>query len=306
MDLSRRQFLRAGTAAAAATIAGGWEPMGTAATMPVRPFGSTGWKASLYALGSAEIPDNAEAIRAIQQLVDAGVNYFDTAPSYQNTRSETVLGEVLKTRRPSIFVATKTLDRTADGAYAEVLASRGRLGIDRIDLLQIHAVNDDATLEGVLGKGGALEGLKRAKREGLVAHIGITGHTRPEVILKAVNTGEFASILVPVSPLDHHLADFATEVIPRAAKLKMGITGMKALKGIERASGGVFDPVPYLRYAWSLPLSTLALGLRKETEVATNLAAAKAFKPMTKAEKSALEEKSKEWADDGVLWWKKR
>ena len=306
MSLSRRQFIQAGTAAAAATVAGGWEPAGSKAALPKREFGRTGWKASIYALGSAEIPDNPEAVRAIHKMIDGGVNYLDTAPSYQGTRSETVLGEVLKTRRSAVFVATKTLERSADGAYGELKASRRRLAIDRLDLIQIHSVNDDATLERVLAKGGALEGLRRAQREGLVSHIGITGHTRPEVILKAVNSGEFASILIPISPLDHHLSDFATDVIPRAAKLGLGIAGMKALKGIERASGGKFDPIPYLRYAWSLPISTLTLGLRKETEVARNLAAAQAFKPLSQAERAALEEKSKEWADEGVLWWKRR
>ena len=306
MDLSRRHFLRAGTAVAAATFVGGWDSFPSSAPMPVRAFGKTGWKASIYALGSAEIPETPEAIRAIRALLDAGVNYVDTAPSYQGTRSESVLGEVLKTRRNEVFVATKTLERDADGAYAEVMASRGRLGIDRIDLIQIHAVNDDATLDRVLGRGGALEGLRRAQKDGRVSHIGITGHTRPEVILRAVNTEEFASILVPVSPLDRHVSDFATEVIPRAAKLGIGITGMKSLKGIERASGGRFEPEPYLRYAWGLPISTLALGLRKESEVAANLASARAFKPLSKAERLALEEKSKEWADVGVLWWKKR
>lgn len=306
MSLSRRQFLRAASAAAigGATLATA-EPQAQA-RIPTRPFGKTGWKASIYALGSAEIPATPEAVRAIHRLIDGGVNYLDTAPSYQGTRSESALGEVLKTRRKAVFVATKTLERTAEGAYREVAASRERLGIDRIDLLQLHAVNDFATLDQILAKGGALEGLRRAQRDGLIAHVGITGHTRPEVLLKALDTGEFESILVPVSPLDHHVTDFAEEVVPRANALGVAIAGMKALKGIERASGGRFDPEPYLRYAWTLPISTLTLGLRRESEVEANLAAARAFKPMSVAERQALEAKSKEWADVGVLWWKKR
>ncbi|MCO5295868.1 MAG: aldo/keto reductase [Fimbriimonadaceae bacterium] len=306
MSLSRRQFLRAASAAAVGGSALAYAEPKAQAPMPKRPFGKTGWNASIYALGSAEIPATPEAVRAIHRLIDGGVNYLDTAPSYQGTRSESALGEVLKTRRPSVFVATKTLERSADGALREVAASKGRLGIDRIDLIQIHAVNDDATLDQVLAKGGALEGLRRAQRDGLVAHVGITGHTRPEVILRAIETGEFESILVPVSPLDHHVSDFATEVLPRANALGIGVTGMKALKGIERASGGKFEAEAYLRYAWTLPVSTLTIGLRRESEVEPNLALARAFKPMPKAEREALEAKSKEWADVGVLWWKKR
>lgn len=268
-------------------------------------MGKTGWKASIYALGSAEIPDNPAAIRAINALIDGGVNYLDTAPSYQGTRSERAIGEIMRTRRKDVFLATKTLARDADGAYREVQESLARLQTRQIDTLQIHAVNDFGTLDQVLAKNGALVGLQRAQQEGLIRFIGITGHTRPEVIATALDRHPFDSILIPVSALDASLYDFADEVVPKANKLGIAIVGMKALKGIERA-GGAFEASEFLRYAWSLPISTLTIGLRQEPEAKSNLAHALAYKKMPLSEMRALEAKFKNKATMDALWWKRR
>lgn len=305
MSVSRREFLQTGAAVAGAIALSPGVGNGRA-RMPLRRLGKTGWKASIYALGSAEIPADEEAIGAINKLIDGGVNYLDTAPSYQGTRSERVLGQVLKTRRHQVFLATKTLERDADDAYAEIKGSLDRLQTKRIDLLQIHAINDQASLDRVMAKGGAVEGLERARREGLIRFIGITGHTRPEVILSALDKYPFDSILVPVSALDSRVSDFATEVIPRANKLGISIAGMKSLKGIERAKGGDFDAESFLRYSWSLPISTLAIGLRHESEVTKNLNCAYSFKPMTSEEKKRLEDTFAAHATVENLWWKRR
>ncbi len=307
MAVTRRDFCRvAGTTVAAATLARFVEGSEPATQMPKRRFGKTGWDASIYALGSAEIPADAESTRAIEAMLDGGVNYLDTAPSYQGTRSESVLGRILRRRRSEVFLATKTLRRDADGAFAEVGESLKRLQTDRIDLLQIHAVNDYGTLDSVLGKGGAADGLLRAKKEGMIRFIGITGHTRPDVILRALERFPFDSILVPVSALDASLHDFATEVLPRANKLGIGIAGMKSLKGIERATGGRFGAAEFVRYALSLPISTLTIGLRRESEVEPNLALLKAFKRMDAKEMRDLESANAQFADAGHLWWKRR
>lgn len=306
MDLSRRSFCVAAGAATAGLMRGRVLPNGTAQPeIAKRKLGKTGWNATIYALGSAEIPPDAEASRAISRLVDAGVNYLDTAPSYQSARSEKVIGAVIRNRREKVFLATKTLARDAEGAYREVLASLERLQTDRIDLLQVHAVNDSGTLDQVLRKGGAVEGLERARREGKIRFVGITGHTRPEVIASALNRYPFDSILIPVSPLDVHLGDFAEGVIPQAEKLGIALVGMKALKGIERATGGRFEPGRFLRYALSLRLSTLTIGLRRESEVDENLRIVQNFQPMEKDERFAFEKEMRQHANDSTLWWKK-
>lgn len=307
MPISRRELLRNASAAALApAIAKVEAAAGVQAKIAQRPLGKTGWRASIYALGTAEMPDSESAARAINLLLDGGVNYIDTAPSYMGTRSEHTIGQVMRNRRKEVFLATKTLRRDANGAYAEVKESLERLQTKQIDTLQIHAVNDMGTLEQVLGANGAVKGLERAKKEGLIRFIGITGHTRPEVISKALDQYPFDSILIPVSILDASLNDFATEVLPKANKLGTAVVGMKALKGIERATGGKFQPAEFLRYAWSLPLSTLTIGLRVESEAKSNLEFARSFKKLTASEMQALEKKFAEHADVGNLWWKRR
>ncbi len=307
MRVSRREVLKGATAvagSAALTKLGMTDP--GRAEIERRPLGKTGWKASIYALGTAEIPETAAAVRAMNALIDGGVNYFDTAPSYQGTRSETAIGQVMKTRRKEVFLATKTLARDAEGAYNEVRQSLERLQTKQIDTLQIHAVNDFGTLDQVLSEKGAVKGLERAKKEGLIRFIGITGHTRPEVILKALETYAFDSILIALSAVDASLNDFATEVVPKANKQGIAVVGMKALKGMERAVGSRLQPEDLLRYAWSLPVSTFTVGLREEREAAANLAFAREFKKMGAAEMRGLERRLAEHADVGNLWWKRR
>ncbi|HZH99318.1 MAG TPA: aldo/keto reductase [Fimbriimonadaceae bacterium] len=305
MSLSRRDFV-AGAVGTVISSALPVQSKKTAERIARRPFGKTGFQASIYALGSAEIPGNEEAIPAIRSLIAAGVNYIDTAPSYQGTRSETAIGAAIEGRRQDLFIATKTLERSAEGAYREVCESLERLKCKHIDLLQVHAVNDFATLDRVLAKGGAVEGLERARKEGLIRHIGITGHTAPEVILRAIGAYPFAAILIPISALDFHVSDFATEVLPKAKELGIGIAGMKSLKGMEIASGGKFSPEPLIRYALSHPISTLTLGLRRSSEVEQNLAFFKAFKPMIASEMTDLREQVKPQSTVQNLWWKRR
>ncbi|MBX7132067.1 MAG: aldo/keto reductase [Fimbriimonadaceae bacterium] len=304
MSLSRRDLLRLSGLGLGATA---FPVLGQVTkSMPKRKLGKMGWEASIYAVGTAEIPGDEEAIIALNQLLEGGVNYIDTAPSYMGTRSEKAIGIVMKKRRKEVFLATKTLERSADGAYAEVKASLERLQTDHVNLLQVHAVNDTGTLDQILAKGGAIEGLERAKKDGLIRHIGITGHTRPEVILEAPKKYPFNSFLVPVSALDKHIHDWADEVLPAANKLGISIVGMKSLKGIERATGGKFEAEPLLRYSLSLPISTLTIGLRRGMEVGKNLDAVRAFKKMSSDEMAKLEADMKQHANVETLWWKRR
>jgi len=270
--------------------------------IPKRRLGAIPFDATILGLGTAEIPDDEEALKALRLALDAGVNYLDTAPSYRAARSESVVGQIAKTHRDRFFLATKTLERSADGAYREVRESLQRLQTDRIDLIQVHAVNDFATLEQVLT--GAVQGLERAKREGIVRHIGITGHTRPEVILRAIESYPFESILVPVSAADHWVNDFVSGVIPQARQRGVAVIGMKALKGVERSKGQVRDAERWLRYAWSCPVDCLIVGFRRYADVLENVRLAQQFQPMSTEEMKQLEQEAQKFANTQVLWWK--
>lgn len=155
--------------------------------------------------GGAALGDVPEerADRSIREALDAGINHFDTAADYGD--SELHLGRWMPEIRHRIFLATKTGDRTAAGAYASVRRSLERLRVDHVDLIQIHAVGDPEDLDRATGRGGALEGLVRARDEGLAGAIGITGHgmQAPATHRAALDRFPFDTVL---TPYNHRLA----------------------------------------------------------------------------------------------------
>lgn len=304
---TRREFLKKlGLAGAALSAPGAVLSFPPEASMPKRKLGKMGFQAGILAFGTAELPvgDMELCERMLALALDKGVNYIDTAPSYLGTKAEQAVGRVSK-RRKEFFLATKTLARDKAGALAEVEASLKRLNTDHIDLLQVHSVNDTRNLDAALREGGAVEGLEEAKKQGKIRHIGITGHTRPAVILDALKRYAFESILVPVSAADFHINDFAAEVVPRAQKMGISIAGMKSLKGWSLAGGSELTAAAMLRYSLSLPICTLTCGMTSVKQVQDNLAAALGFHPLSSAEVDRMREVAKGWADVQHLWWKR-
>jgi predicted aldo/keto reductase-like oxidoreductase len=171
-----------------------------------------------------------------------------------------------------------------------------------VDLLQIHAINTFEDLDLITGPDGSLAAAQRAKEEGMARHIGITGHTRPEVLVEAFRRFPFATALVPLSSTDKVVSDFGTQLFPLGQKLGFGIIAMKVL-----AAGKVTDHVPEsLRYSFTLPVSTAIVGMGTLEEVVQNTGVARSFSPMSKSEMSSLEEKTRSFATTDVMWWKRR
>jgi aryl-alcohol dehydrogenase-like predicted oxidoreductase len=131
---------------------------------------------SVLLFGGAALSEVSEedADRSIRQALDAGINHFDTAAGYGD--SELHLGRWMPRIRDRIFLATKTGDRAAADAYDSIRRSLERLRVDSVDLVQLHAIGDLDDLGAATGPGAAVEGLVRAREEGLVGAIGITGH----------------------------------------------------------------------------------------------------------------------------------
>ena len=144
--------------------------------MEYRRLGRLGHESSVLIYGAAALSevDQDTADRSIQQALDAGINHFDVAASYGD--AELRLGPWIPRIRKDIFLATKTGDRDREGAWASINRSLERLQTDRVDLLQLHAVGDLDELGKVPGKDGAIEAAVRAKDEGLIGDVGITGH----------------------------------------------------------------------------------------------------------------------------------
>lgn len=169
--------------------------------METRRLGRLEHESSVLIFGAAALGevDQDRADAAIQLALDAGINHFDVAADYGE--AELRLGPRMADMRDRIFLATKTGRRTYDEAWAEINRSLERLQTDRVDLIQMHSVCDLENLDLVTGKGGSLAAAVRAKEEGLVSAIGITGHTAaaPSVHTEALRRFDFDSVLTPLN-----------------------------------------------------------------------------------------------------------
>ena len=177
--------------------------------MQTRRLGRIGHESSVLIYGAASLSDvdQARADISIQEALDAGINHFDVAADYGD--AELRLGPWMPRIRSQIFLATKTGCRTDAEAWAGINRSFERLQTDHLDLIQLHSVGDLETLDQVTGNGGALAAAVRAKEEGLVSAVGITGHTHtaPSVHTEALRRFDFDSVL---TPMNYQLAKDAT------------------------------------------------------------------------------------------------
>jgi predicted aldo/keto reductase-like oxidoreductase len=169
--------------------------------METRRLGRLEHRSSVLIYGAASLGgvDQDRADLSIQEALDAGINHFDVAADYGD--AELRLGPRMPEIRDRIFLATKTGRRTYDEAWAEINRSLERLQTDHLDLIQMHAVCDLENLDLVTGKGGSLEAAIRAKEEGMVSAIGITGHTAeaPSVHREGLRRFDFDSVLTPLN-----------------------------------------------------------------------------------------------------------
>lgn len=167
------------------------------------PFGRTGHLSTRILFGAAAFwnisQDEADA--AIELLLQYGINHVDTAASYN--QSEERLGSWIRRHGKPFFLATKTGERTGDKALEELQRSLERLGVDSVDLIQLHNLAEPDEWEIAMGQGGALEALIKAKEQGLVRFIGVTGHGMniPHMHLRSLERFDFDSVLLPYNYL---------------------------------------------------------------------------------------------------------
>ncbi len=169
--------------------------------MEKRRLGRIGHETSVLVYGAAALADVTPEVAdaSLEQAMAAGINHFDTAASYGD--AEERMGPTIERVRGQVFLATKSVQRRAEDAWRELNRSLELLHTDHIDLWQVHAVCDLPELDTVFAPGGAIEAFVRAKGEGIVDWIGITGHTEqaPVVHAEALRRHDFDSVLTPVN-----------------------------------------------------------------------------------------------------------
>ena len=193
--------------------------------MQKRKLGRTGLQVSVIGFGGTWISQLSmdEAVNVVRRAFELGINYFDTAKL--DGDSEEKIGLAIKDVRDECVLATKTASRTKSESLADFKSSLHRLKTDRLDLIQLHGIDDEKTLQKAIGSGGSLDMCKKARSEGLVDFIGITGH-KPRVLIEAIKTNEFDTLLVPLNVITRQALD---ELIPLAKDLDIGVAIMKPL-----------------------------------------------------------------------------
>lgn len=167
--------------------------------METLQFGRTGHRSTRVLFGAAALGGmrQEKADQVLETLLEFGVNHIDTAASYGD--SELRIGPWMARHRERFFLASKTGERTAEGARASIARSLERLQVDQLDLIQLHNLVDEDGWRTVFARGGALEALIEAREQGLVRFLGVTGHGTwaPAMHRRSLERFPFDSVLVP-------------------------------------------------------------------------------------------------------------
>jgi len=257
--------------------------------MEQRPFGKTGEIFPILSFGAQRVVDGhgcseEEALRMINHAIENGIRYFDTAWIYSAGQSEERVGKVARHRRKEMWIATKVWSRNRDEARSQLEESLMRLQTDYVDEWRMHNVWSFEELDKITAYGGALEAAVRARDEGLVRYISISGHSNPQVQIEALNRFPYDSVLCATSILDHFILSFVEEFLPVANAKGVAVVGMKVM-GLGKLAH-VYDKA--LRYAFGLPISTAIVGMETMEQLERNIAVAETYQPLTDQERLEL------------------
>jgi aryl-alcohol dehydrogenase-like predicted oxidoreductase len=169
-----------------------------------------------------------QANRIVSESFEQGINYFDVAPFYGDGEAEERMGIALEPYRKKVFLACKTLERSAETARRELEQSLKKLRTDHFDLYQFHAVTGVEEVEEIFAPGGALETFNKARDEGKIRYIGFSAHS-VEAALAMLERFRFDSVLFPVNFICYARGGFGPQVIERAGKLGVACLAIKAM-----------------------------------------------------------------------------
>ena len=223
--------------------------------IPTQPFGRTGHDSTRTVFGAASLGGvtQAQADETLDLLLSYGVNHIDTAASYGE--SELRIAPWLKGHRDDFFLATKTGERTYQGAKDELHRSLERLGVDSVDMIQLHNLAQEDEWATVFGDGGALQAVTEARDEGLVRFIGVTGHGLGIAALhkRSLEAFDFDSVLLPYSYILMQNEQYAQDFEDLVTVCRARNTAVQTIKSVTRRPWGERTPT---RATWYEPLET--------------------------------------------------
>ena len=208
--------------------------------MEKRRFGRTNHMSTLAVFGAVALGqlDQPQADQVVQQVIDAGINHIDIAPSYG--QAEARLGPWMPEFRERFFLGCKTMERTRQGLIDEFHESLDRLQVNKFDLYQLHAITTMEELDACTQPGGALEGAREMREEGLTSYIGITGHgmQAPEIFLEALSRFDFDSVLFPIYPALFADEGYRRDALALLETCEEKDVGVMAIKSIAKELWG--------------------------------------------------------------------
>lgn len=267
--------------------------------IPERILGKTNLTIPILGLGGAgQTPlswqdSETQAIALVERALELGIRYFDTAASYGP--SEDYLGKVLPTARNTIILASKTAERSRDGAWRELEQSLKRLKTDYLDIWQLHHVSFTEELDTIFGPDGAIQAIEEAKQQGLIRFSGITGHHEPAVIAEGLQRYPFDMTLVCLNAADnHHPRPFAPTVLPVAQAQNVGVVAMKVPAYGKLFSSGALDGMHQaMGYTLSLAgVHTCVIAAESIEQLEHNIEVAKAFEPLDETAMAEIEQRT--------------
>jgi aryl-alcohol dehydrogenase-like predicted oxidoreductase len=260
----------------------------------LRSFGRTGLNLTQVGLGGEGVlrtyRRTAEAVSVIEEAASQGIAYFDSARAYAG--SEGYYGKFWRKHpnlRGRIFQTSKSASRDKARAHADLVHSLAAMGLDYLDLWQIHDVRTWQDVEMIEMPGGALEAFIEAKDAGLVKHIGVTGHFDPKVLEHCVAQWPVDSVLIPVNPLETMPGGFLDIVHAAAEDKDIAIIGMKILGGshyINKEAG--ITPEVLIRFALSQHIDVAIVGCSNPGEIAALARAGTEFREMSPEDERGL------------------
>ncbi len=228
------------------------------ASIPTLPFGKTGHDSTRIIFGAAALwgmSTREETRPTLDVLMRYGVNHIDVAASYG--RAERRVGEWMPEHRSSFFLATKTNERSYDGAWGQIRKSIERLRTDHVDLLQLHNLVDPDEWEAAMAPGGALQAAIEAREQGLTRFIGVTGHgvTVAAMHLRSLERFPFDSVLLPLNCTMMQNAQYRADFEELARVCAARGVAMQTIKSLTLGPWGDKD---HTHTTWYEPLTEQA------------------------------------------------
>ena len=222
--------------------------------LPTHPFGRTGHHSSRVIFGAAAFGEmNQDRADATLALLDSyGVNHIDTARSYGD--SELRLAPWLAANRHKVFLATKTGERSGAAARTELEESLTRMGVDHVDLIQLHNLVEPDEWDTAFATGGVVEALAKARDEGLCRFIGVTGHGLriPAMHVRSLRAFDFDSVLFPYNFVLLERPDYRADVVGLLEVCDERGVAVQTIKSIAR---GRWAGTREGKFSWYEPLT---------------------------------------------------